>query len=129
MNTRSWSERGGVAIVALLATVIAFLVASTMMPRSAAHSTSDDLGVHVSDHAAPPGCHYAGSRDGKPDKRHSSCCGACALTAAPRLDAAPDFCVLRIAEISTRFDFASRLGRDLDDSPADLRSRAPPRRI
>ncbi|PWB94257.1 MULTISPECIES: hypothetical protein [Methylosinus] len=53
------------------------------------------------------------------------CCDACVASAPPTLPAMITHIVYRF-EISTRFDFASRLGRDLDESPDNLRSRAPP---
>jgi hypothetical protein len=62
---------------------------------------------------------------GAPPANHIASCDACALTAAPGLGAARIPPLVRAIEISTRVDFASRLGRDLDDSPDDPRFPAP----
>jgi hypothetical protein len=62
---------------------------------------------------------------GAPGAPFVVCCDACVSSAPPVLPAAITHIVYRF-EISTRFEFASRLGRDLDHSPDNLRSRAPP---
>jgi len=63
--------------------------------------------------------------DGGPKTPFVACCDTCVSSAPPTLPAIIAHIIYRF-EISTRFDFASRLGRDLDESPDNLRSRAPP---
>lgn len=74
-------------------------------------------------------CHAQIPRGGTPAPSHMYCCEACTLVAAPGLGAAMVSISPYRAEISTRLDLAAQLGADLDGSPADLRSRAPPRAI
>jgi hypothetical protein len=63
--------------------------------------------------------------DGGPKPPFVVCCDACVSSAPPMLPTTLTHVVYRF-EIPTRFAFASRLGRDLDESPDNLRSRAPP---
>jgi len=87
-------------------------------------------------HGSPPGyagqalvaqCHGAVQRGDKPASSPMKCCDACTLAAAAGLRAAPVSSFVHRTEILTRLEFSARLGADLDDRPADLRSRAPPR--
>jgi hypothetical protein len=73
-----------------------------------------------------PVCGHAAPHSGKPVKSCSLCCDACTLSAAPILANQITHVVYSV-EIATRLEFASSLGRRLDDRPDDLRSRAPPR--
>ncbi|HXY57129.1 MAG TPA: hypothetical protein VEH76_00965 [Methylocystis sp.] len=69
-------------------------------------------------------CHEQGHDKDAPAQ--TRCCEACTLAAAPILNAAIAPSFLYRQEIKTRLGFATRLCADLDDCPADLRSRAPP---
>jgi len=68
-----------------------------------------------------------GRHDGHPSNQAASCCDLCIFKAAADLATPPTSQVIFRLGISTRFAFASRLGCELDRSPDDLRSRAPPR--
>jgi hypothetical protein len=70
-------------------------------------------------------CHDSEKAKGTAPTPFVVCCDSCVSSAPPILPSVITHIVYRF-EISTRFVFAARLGRDLDDSPDNLRSRAPP---
>jgi hypothetical protein len=72
------------------------------------------------------GCHHMGRNGEAPAPAQTSCCDACTLTFAPGLTQDVVWVFIDRAEVSDRLGFATRLGANLDESPADLRSRAPP---
>ncbi len=74
-------------------------------------------------------CKSSASSKTHPARHCVKHCAACTLAEAPGLRTASISTVVLRLEIVARLDFKSRLGRDLDDTPADLRSRAPPVRV
>jgi hypothetical protein len=78
--------------------------------------------------ATVKGCHDDARNERLPSTNAYSCCDDCTLTSAPGLRASPISAVIERIEIGVQWDFQARLGRDLDRSPDDLRSRAPPQR-
>jgi hypothetical protein len=109
------------AAVTLYALAVVLGVFAAALHR---HSLSGQQGVGVLS-AQNVFCQDQQNDPGAPAEPFTSCCDACLLTAPPTLPSAITHIIYRL-EISTRFEFAARLGRDLDQSPDDLRSRAPP---
>lgn len=90
----------------------------------ASHRGHDGTGVGLfADRAAF--CQDDQKAPGAPKAPFVACCDACVSSAPPVLPAIVANTVYRF-EIPTRFVFADRLGRELDQSPDNLRSRAPP---
>jgi hypothetical protein len=104
-----------VALYALAVVVVGF--GSTTHPRFAAPQT----GVSVM-----ASCKGEAASHGRPAGDCATHCVFCAMSAAPGLKAVFKTALVYRFELETRAEFAARLGRDLDASPADLRSRAPP---
>lgn len=119
-----WGRQAIAGLYALAALLFGFASSTHSAPIHEAPRYSEARVAATS--AATLDCHGGVTRGGAPSRSHASCCDACTLTVAPGLGAlAISHFVLRL-EVSTRFTFAARLGRDLDGGPADLRSRAPP---
>lgn len=109
-------RRLAVALYALTVVVGAFGFAS--------HRGHGGAGVSVfADRAAF--CHDGEKGKGTVPTPFVVCCDACVSSAPPILPNIITHIIYRF-EIATRFEFAARLGRDLDESPDNLRSRAPP---
>lgn len=109
-------KRLAVALYALTVVVGAFGFAS--------HRGHGGAGVSVFADRADF-CHDSEKAKGTAPTPFVVCCDACVSSAPPILPSVITHIVYRF-EISTRFEFAARLGRDLDESPDNLRSRAPP---
>lgn len=113
----TWFGAGVAAIYAAAMIVVAFTMASHLSHQveTALAAVSADYGAKV--------CNSDGDRG---DASSAACCDSCTLAAAPGLGAAIANYVVYSFEISTRLNFAQRLGRVADAAPDDLRSRAPP---
>jgi hypothetical protein len=103
------------ALYALAVVVVGF--GSTAHAGFAKPQTGVSLMASCKGEAAP---------QGKPTGDCSTHCVFCALSATPGLKTVFKTTLVYRFELKTRAEFAARLGRDLDASPADLRSRAPP---
>jgi hypothetical protein len=118
-----WGRRTVAALYALAVLLVGFASSNHSAPIHAAPRHAE---AHIAWTAPTIGCHGEAEHGGAPSRSHNSCCDACTLTVAPGLGVFSIFHFVRRLEISTRFAFAPRLGRDLDGAPTDLRSRAPP---
>jgi hypothetical protein len=119
-----WGRQTIAALYALAALLLGFASSIHSAPM---HEALGHSGARVAAMSAPMvDCHGKAERGGAPSRPQGFCCDACTLTIAPGLGALSISHFVRRLEVSTRFAFAARLGRDLDGGPADLRSRAPP---
>ncbi len=91
-----------------------------------AHTSHHSADVSVSAGVAGKDVCEAAGGGGGPDNPAKACCDGCILAVSAALPAGRAGRFVFRPEISTRFIFASRLGRELDHRPQNLRSRAPP---
>jgi hypothetical protein len=118
-----WTRVWIAGLYAMAMTLVAFTASSDMHSVGA---SSHDAKIAAAAIVIPSLiCSSAGdNNDSAPECM--SCCEACTLSAAPGLNVVATTHVIYVLEISTRAEFASRLGQVADAAPDDLRSRAPP---
>jgi hypothetical protein len=111
--------RLGLVAVYALSTLVAVLL-------GAAHQSPERGVEHSASAALAHALCLGGEETNDASKRAGACCGACQLSDAVGLAAISTASFLMRHEASTRRGFARRLGHVTDDTPDDLRSRAPP---
>jgi len=107
--------------------IVALYALSMIAGGSAARCDRQNMQAGLNAAVASERCVIVLPDDTPSKQRHDfAACPDCALAAAQWIGDPPRAQLIYVLEVAARFDFILRLGRDLDDRPANLRSRAPP---